>query len=86
MPFGRGQRPSVRRLCLAVGENEGSSGRPMTSSSFLKPPETREEARLPYFVGNQGPRGALGGWPGIGDADMSETGDKGPALLDGRGT
>jgi hypothetical protein len=58
----------------------------MTSSSFLKPTETKEEARLPYFAGNQGPRGALGGRPGIDDADMSETGDKGSALLNGGAT
>jgi hypothetical protein len=58
----------------------------MTSSSFLKPAETSEEARLPYFAGNKGPRGALGGRRGIDDADMPESGDKGSALLIGGGT
>jgi hypothetical protein len=44
-PVGPAER---RRSRCARGEIEGSSVGPTTSSSFLKPAETREEARLPY--------------------------------------
>jgi len=71
------------RVC---GEIEGSSGRPTTSSSFLKPAETREEARLPYSRETTAAGRSQRTAQHRRGRYISENGDNGSALLNGGGT